>query len=115
VIQGKQWIGRERCTGYKADEVEHIGHGGGLIEIVDAPDKPPLAVTPRPIVFGMNIPDRQDVRRIEQLGAPFADLASPPIVGRPQEQKLIFAHTPMLLLYGILVNLALRTQPVVKA
>jgi hypothetical protein len=46
-----------------------LSHRCGFIEIVDAPDKPALAVTPRPVVLGMNIADRQEVRCIVQLRA----------------------------------------------
>jgi hypothetical protein len=68
VIRWKQAARRECRTRGQADEVEHIRHGC-FIEIVDAPDKPALAVTPRPVVLGMNIADRQEVRCIVQLRA----------------------------------------------
>src|SRR5262249_40803252 len=55
VADGTGTIRCELRAGDEANEVEHIGHLGGFVEIVDAPDKTTIAVAPGAEVLQMQV------------------------------------------------------------
>jgi len=102
---------RKLNAGHKPDQIEHIGHHGGFIEVVDAPDQTPVRIAPGPEILQVQITDRKQLWRIHQLRTPVADFSGPAEIGGPQEDEGTLLH-PFVFVGDILFNdVALRGEP----
>jgi len=104
---------RQHGAGGEADEIQHVGHLGGFVEVVDAPDEPPLRVAPGAEVLDMDVADRQRMRCALELRARGVDRLGPAPIGGAQELERVGRH---LLVFGVQVVLdhivKLSAQPV---
>src|SRR3569832_2546344 len=51
------------------DQIVGVGQMAGLVEIVDAPGKPSLAVAPGAEILDKEVANRQRLRRLREIGA----------------------------------------------
>ena len=98
-------------AGREPDQIEHIGHHGRFVEIVDAPDETAVGVTPGAEIFQMQIADAEYLRRIHQVRAPGADFLRPAEIGCPQEHEGVGLHQFVFGLDIVGDDVALRRQP----
>ena len=104
-------IGGEADARGEADQIEQIGHDGGFVEIVDAPDQAAVGVAPGSEVFRMQVADREHLRRIHQLGAPLSDFLRPAEIGCAQEYEGARFHLTVLVGNIFFDDVALVGQP----
>src|SRR5262245_53524473 len=64
---------------HKPYEIRRVGHAGDLIEIIDAPDQSPLFVAPSAKIFHMQVPNRQNSRSLDEIGAGLPPERTPPV------------------------------------
>jgi len=83
-------------AGREADQIEQVGHHGGFIEIVDAPDQTSVRIAPGAEILQVQITDRKHLRRIHQLRTPVTDLFGPAEIGRAQEDERVLPHPAVL-------------------
>src|SRR5947209_6135295 len=79
----------------QAHQIIGVRHGVSFIEIVDAPDEPPLRIAPASEVFDVKVPDCQDGRSSSQLRADLLPELHPTIEGRAKEWKDSRGHLLM--------------------
>jgi hypothetical protein len=89
---------RQRRACGQANQVENIGHLGGFVVIVDAPDQTAFLVAPSSEIFQVDVTHRQQRGRVGEIGAYIEDRFRPAPVSRAQEGEGAVAHPFMLLL-----------------
>jgi len=87
---------REVGAGGETHEVVRVRQGMRLVEVVDAPGEPALAVAPGAEVLDVEIADREDARRLRELGAGLRPDAAPAVERRTQERKGRLRHASVL-------------------
>ena len=103
--------GEERA-GSQPYQVIGVGHYGGFIEIVYAPDQAAFHIPPGAEIFHMKITHAQDSRGLRQIGANLRPNLHPAIKGGPQKRKCRLCHALMLQAQVRLHNRCVRTEPV---
>jgi len=86
-------------AGRQAHQVLRPGERRRLVEVVDPPDEPPVAVAPGAEVLEVQIADGDDRRRaghVAELLGPGPPQLAPPIKGGPHEEEGPLAH-PLVL------------------
>src|SRR4051812_24003718 len=76
-----------------------------------SPNEPAFVVAPRTEIFRVEVPDREHIRRIQDLRAPRAYFPSPSVVGCAQEAENLPAHSVMLMIEAFFRHIALAAQP----
>src|SRR5262245_28080616 len=104
-------LGEDRAR-YKPHEVHRVGHAGGLIEIIDAPDQPPFFVAPNAKIFHMQIPNRQHSRRLDEIGAGLPPERTPPVECRAQESEERTLHLAVFQKKIRLYDIDLMAEPI---
>ena len=68
---------RQQGAGRQADEIERVGHLGGLVEVVDAPHQAAVVVAPGAEVLQVDVADGEHVGRARQVRADLEDGLGP--------------------------------------
>src|ERR1700676_2171438 len=84
---------RRRC---QADQVGRVGEWERLVEVIDAPDQPSLAVAPGAEVLGVQVPDREHIGCAGDIRAACVPLLDPAVEGRPKERERRECHLLVL-------------------
>jgi hypothetical protein len=104
-------LGEDRAR-HKPHEVHRVGHAGGLIEIVDAPDQPPFFVAPSAKIFHMQVPNRQHSWSLDEIGTGLPQERTPAVEGRAQESEERTRHLAVFQMKIRLHNIDLPAEPI---
>ncbi|MGA8731576.1 MAG: hypothetical protein WB608_22650, partial [Terracidiphilus sp.] len=89
-------INHDLYAGCQADEIVGVGQGIGFVEIIDAPTKTALDISPSAEAVYMEITDCQNFRRMAEIGAYAGPQLSPPVECASEKSKRTFSHLFML-------------------
>ena len=78
------------------EKVQHIGHLGRLIEVVDAPDQTAIGVAPGAEILQMDIADGENGGRVRQIRTDLEDRLGPAPVGGAKKDEGALLHLLML-------------------
>src|SRR5258705_1295017 len=104
-------VRRQLDAGDEADQIEHVGHFSGFVEIVDAPDQAAVLIAPGPEILQVQIADRQHLWRVHQVRTPSADLLRPAEIGRAKENERAFRHPLVLVADVLFYHVAMPGEP----
>ncbi|MBB2687243.1 UNVERIFIED_ORG: hypothetical protein GGD47_004867 [Rhizobium etli] len=100
--RGTLAVARQDGACRKANEIQRIGHHRRIVEIIDAPDEPALAIAPGAEILQMRIANRQHCGRAAELRADIEDDLAPAPIGGAQEDEIVAAHLLALFLKIVL-------------
>jgi hypothetical protein len=98
----------------ETDEIEHIGHPCGFVEIVDTPRQAPIDIPPGPEVLQMDVADAENLRGVRKVRTDIKNYFRPTPIRRAQKHERAFTH--LFVLFGEILGkdiaLELLFQPV---
>ena len=104
-------LGGEMGADGRPNQIDGIGHGPGLIKVVDSPDQPALDVTPGTKILNVEIADSQNLRSFGEIRANFGPELRPTVKGRAEEREKLFLHAGVFEAKILLVQMCVLRQP----
>jgi hypothetical protein len=83
---------RQRGAGRQPQRIEDVGHFGGFVVVVDAPDDAAFLVGPGAENFQMDVADRQHSRSVGDIGTKAENGLGPAPIGGAQKGEGAVAH-----------------------
>src|SRR5580698_4808456 len=95
----------------QAHEINGVGHGPGLVEIVDAPDEAAFDVAPGSEVLDVEIAYGEDLRSVCEIGTNLLPDLRPAVVGGAEEHEDVRLHVGVFEAKIFLFDLGAQGQP----